>query len=89
MPVEITLSNGYGSAFTPLATLHIGQSISQAITTGTRYGYCFTQEPGDGFVGTRGCGSESWTASVNGVTLPSGSPLAKSVSFGAWRSAVR
>jgi hypothetical protein len=87
MPVEITLSDGYGSAFTPLATLSSGQSASQSLVTGTRYGYCFTQGSGDGFLATRGCGTESWTQTVNGVTVPSGSPLTTSISFGMWQSA--
>ncbi|MGH2902794.1 MAG: hypothetical protein ACRDK7_04315 [Solirubrobacteraceae bacterium] len=87
MPVEITLSDGYGSAFTTLASLSSGQSTSQALVTGKRYGYCFSQESGAGFLGTRGCGTESWTQTLNGVSTPSGTPLTTSISVGMWQSA--
>ena len=84
MPVVITFSDGYGSALAPLTTLAKDESTSQALVTGTRYGYCFTQAAGDGFRGTRGCGTESWHETLNGVRMPSGSPLTTSINFTTW-----
>jgi hypothetical protein len=84
MPVVITFSPGYGSAFGPLGTLGNGQSISQTLVTGKRYGYCFAQASGGGFQGTRGCGTESWSETVNGVEMPSGSPITTSIGFTTW-----
>jgi hypothetical protein len=84
MPVQVTVSNGYGSKFSSLATLRNGQSISHSLLTGKRYGYCFTQASDRGFQGTRGCGTDSWSVYVNGVKMPNGSPLTTSVSFKTW-----
>jgi hypothetical protein len=81
MPVQVTVSNGYGSKFSSFATLQNGQSVPQILLTGKRYGYCFTQASGRGFRGARGCGTDSWSEYVNGVTMPNGTPLTKSVSF--------
>ena len=81
MPVQLTVSNGYGSKFSSFATLQNGQSVSQSLLTGKRYGYCFTQASGRGFEGARGCGTASWSEYVNGVKMPNASPLTTSVSF--------
>lgn len=84
MPVQVTVSDGYGSEFSAFATLQNGQSVSQSLLTGERYGYCFTQASGRGFQGTRGCGANSWSEYVNGVETPNGSPLTTAVSFKTW-----
>ena len=84
MPVQVTVSNGYGSEFSSFATLQNGQSVSQSLLTGKRYGYCFTQAGGSGFQGARGCGTDSWSEYVNGVRMSKGSPLTTSVSFKTW-----
>ena len=84
MAVQVTVSNGYGSKFSSFATLQNGQSVSQSLLTGKRYGYCFTQASGRGFRGARGCGTVSWSEYVNGVTMPNGTPLTTSVGFKTW-----
>jgi hypothetical protein len=84
MPVQVAVSNGYGSTFSSFATLRNGQSVSQSLLTGKRYGYCFTQGSGGGFLGTRGCGTNTWSEYVNGVETPNGTPLTTSVSVKIW-----
>jgi hypothetical protein len=84
MPVQVTVSNGYGSKFSSFATLQNGHSVSQSLLTGKRYGYCFTQASGRGFQGARGCGTASWSEHVNGVEMPNGTPLTTSVDFKTW-----
>lgn len=71
-PLSIYLSGGPGQPLKGWHTLYVGDSVSQSVITGHRYGYCFVQAAADGYAATRGCGSMSVHQTLNGVQLPDG-----------------
>lgn len=81
LPVNVSLSNGDRAPLRPWTTLVRGQAEPQTLVTGRSYGYCFEQEAGAGYSGSRGCGTLVMHSFVNDIRIPSRAPVRISVTF--------
>lgn len=81
VPLAVSVSTGYGSVIRRWKTLTPGQRLDATLVTGKSYGYCFSQNRGDGYAATRGCGTLVVHQDLNGVQVPDGGALQEEIRF--------